>query len=357
MKALVMHRLKGRDNPYMSLLINALSAAGVEVAAPVGGRSRLWKSVFGQRRPDVVHLQWQHNYFTGATPWVALRRSTRFLIQVLGLRLARVPIVWTVHNIVNHEGRQARWELLMCRILARSVSKLIVHCEEAVELVAAAYRVTPRRIRVVPHGNYIGVYPEPSGKELARRELGIDTTGKVLLFFGQVRPYKGLEELLGAFARLEDPDIRLVLVGEPKFGMADLLREETQRDARVIARLEFVPDDELINYIAASDLVVLPYRKSLTSGAAILAFSCARPVVAPRLGCMQAFPSEAAVLFHPDSSDGLEGALRLALSKPLEQMGGAASDYVGQFSWPYVANRTIEVYREVAHGAGLSSQS
>lgn len=346
MKVLMMHRLRDRDNPYMTLLINALSAAGVEVAAPVSGRFHLWKSVFVKRRPDVVHLQWQHDYFTGATRWLAFRRSTQFLVQILGLRLARVPVAWTVHNIVNHEGRQARWESLMCRILARTVSALIVHCDEAVEAVATAYGVDPKRIRVVPHGHYADVYPAPREKELARRSLGIDSAARVLLFFGQVRPYKGLEELLDAFAKLEDPDIRLVVAGEPKFGMEDVLQARAERDPRVNARLEFLPDDDLLDYIAACDLVVLPYRKSLTSGAAILAFSSGRPVVAPRLGCMRGFPPEAAVLFDPESCDGLETALREALSKPLEKMGQAGRDHVARFPWSRVANQTIEVYQE-----------
>lgn len=239
----------------------------------------------------------------------------------------------------------------MCRVLAKSVSALIVHCDEAAKVVAAAYRISPRRIRVVPHGHYSGVYHSPIAKAKARRALGLGPEETVFLFFGQIRPYKGVGELVRAFATLEQPGLRLVLAGEPKFGEEDHLCKDIKRDPRILARLEFIPDDELIRYICASDLVVLPYRSSLTSGAAILAASYGRAIVAPELGCMREFPADAAVLYDPEACEGLASALHLACERPLNEMGEAARVFVEQFPWPAVGARTMAVYKEVAgHG-------
>jgi beta-1,4-mannosyltransferase len=349
MKALFLYGLKENDNPYVRLLVEALEGSDAEVRFGRSGRLYLWQSVKSSGRPDVVHLQWQHKYFTGKSTLDAMRRSLQFFIQLLGLRLVGVPFVWTVHNIVNHEKKQGRWELLMCRLLARSVNALIVHCDSAVPVVAAAYSVHPRRIRVIPHGNYIGSYPVPRGRVAARAKHDFDKEARIFLFFGQVRGYKGVNELLEAFEALPSPGVRLVVAGQLKAGDSEgQVLERVERDPRVTAMFGFIPDEDLIDYICACDVVVLPYRQSLTSGAAILAASYGRPILAPRIGCMQEFPPEAAILFDPDDPDGLGNALQHAMSASLDDMGEAARAYIQQFPWSLVGARTADLYREIS---------
>jgi len=233
-KVLITYTLKDRDNPYLRLLVDALVAKGIEVVSPRSGRLWLLRNAMSAPRPDIVHLQWQHGYFTGTTFFHAIRHSAQFFAQLMAIRLAGIPVVWTVHNLINHEGKQGRWELLMCRILARSVNALLVHCDSVVEQVSYVYRVAPGRIRVVPHGHYLGAYPVPKDRASARRNLGLNPDGLVLLFFGQIRAYKGIQELVEVFGRRSDPGIRLILAGEPKMEGLEELRARVRVEMRVI---------------------------------------------------------------------------------------------------------------------------
>ena len=113
--------------------------------------------------------------------------------------------------------------------------------------------------------------------------------GPVFAFVGAIRGYKGVGELLEAFAGSTDlgPDARLLICGKPL--PARLGRELEQRavaDPRIVLRLERMPEEELSQVLRAADVVVLPFRDILTSGSAILALSLGRPVIAPALGCL-----------------------------------------------------------------------
>jgi beta-1,4-mannosyltransferase len=335
------------ENPYIKLLTKSLEAKGVAVHFPPIGRFYMIRAALSHGRPDIVHLQWQHGYFSGATLFKGILSSISFFAQVLALRAMGVRFVWTVHNLVNHERALERWELLMSRLLAKSVCRLIVHCPAVVSRVSEAYKVDPQQIRVVPHGNYRGAYPDPIVRNAARANLGLDPKAIVLLFFGLIRGYKGVEQLLGAFGELSSPNTRLVLAGRPRPPeLGSALAQRARLDPRISVHFDFIPDDELVAYLSACDVVVLPYRDSLTSGAAILAASYGRPIIAPNVGCMSELPAKAAFLYDPDSPDGLGEALRRALTTPLRAMGVAAQEYVEQFPWSLVSEKTIEVYTE-----------
>lgn len=350
MKVLLMLSITRPDNPYKELLVKALEAAGAEVKLPLISPLALWRS-FRVWRPDVVHLHWQHSSFVGPSLGQSILRSAKFFSQVLALRVLGASFVWTVHNIVKHEKSFNRWELMMCRVLARNVKLLIVHCPSAVAEVAAAYRIDTDRIRVVPHGRFTEAYPPAIDRSIACKELGIEPEARVILFFGQIRRYKGVPSLVGAFAKLPSASTRLIIAGLPKpRSIAEEIQAQASMDPRVITRFGFIPDDVLVKYLSACDLVALPYRDSLTSGAAILAASYGKPVLAPQIGCMQDFPPGSGIFFDPDDPEGLDNALERMESEPLAAMGKAAERYVHGFSWSLVSALTLDVYREAITG-------
>ncbi|HMQ54403.1 MAG TPA: glycosyltransferase [Anaerolineae bacterium] len=336
-------------NTHMELLQEALQSRGLEVRlAPYSGRFPLWQAATQFGRPDVFHLQWQHRFFTAATPLPALFKTLRFFLQWFSLRVRGTRFVWTVHNVVNHERHQARWELAACRLLARWVDRVNVHCPSAVPAVATAYKLRPERIQVVPRVHYAGQYPETSMKAVARQKLGLPTEARLFLSFGMVRPYKGLDRLLAAFAQLQNDELRLIIMGKPKPAeLGRTLAAQAAADPRVITRFEFIPDDQLSLYLSACDLVVLPYADSLNSGAAVLAATFGRPLLMPKLGCMADYPEAAAITYSPNEPDGLRLALEKAVLLSLEPMGLAARRFIQQFSPSLVADQTIAVYQSV----------
>lgn len=349
MKVLLVTGYPVVTNPYTELLVDALRARGIDLEVSEGrGRLQLLRATLRHGRPHIVHLQWHHPFFTARTLPRAVARTLFFWAEWMLLRLLGSKLVWTVHNVVNHDRWQERWELRADRVAARAAAALIVHCDAAVATVAAAYGITPGRIRVVPHGHYVGRYPEAPDRDDARRALGLPCEAKVLLYFGQIRKYKGLDQLLDAFATLEGATVRLVLLGRPHSAeLGQAIAARAAEDPRVSTRFGFAPDDELTRHLAACDVVVLPYKDSLTSGAAILAASYGRAILAPALGCVGEFPADAAILYDPREPDGLRRALKQVILVPLDGMGEAARRYIERFPWSLVAQQTEAVYRGV----------
>lgn len=342
---------RGKSNPYIQLLTDSLIAQGVQVGLAYPGNWTLREAVQAHGRPDIVHIQWQHPLFLASRLDKTIVRTISFFWQWLTLRLQGVRFVWTVHETLHFGTRRAGWEMAASRLLARLVDRIIVHCETAVPLVAAEFCVDATRFHVVPHGHYDGYYPPAPTQTAARAGLGLPADAKVILFFGHIRPYKGADKLIETFSRLDAPRARLVLLGEPHAAtpwLAPRLAEQAAADERILARFEYIPDAELAVYLAACDIVALPYTDSLTSGAAILAGSYGRPILAPKLGCMGEFPADAAILYDPAAPDGLERALARVPAAPLAEMGQAARRYWLQFPWSLAAADTVTIYKSVS---------
>src|SRR5262249_15405108 len=129
----------------------------------------------------------------------------------------------------------------------------------------------------------------------AKRRLGIGEREKAMLFFGRLRPYKGLEYLLSAFELLSatDSSYRLIITGESKKGseayyesIQERIMSHPNRD-RIISRIEFVPDQDAEIYLKAADVMVLPYKDIFQSGVLFLGYSFGLPVVAADVGAFR----------------------------------------------------------------------
>ena len=117
-----------------------------------------------------------------------------------------------------------------------------------------------------------------------------------------------------------------------------------KEDPRILLRLGFVPDEDVAKILAAGDVVVLPYHRTLTSGAAILAMSYGRSVIVPKMGCVQELSSDMAIHYDPEQADGLQNALLAAETAPLASMGQTAYRFAQRSSWSLIAEKTINVY-------------
>ncbi|MBO8140912.1 MAG: glycosyltransferase [Firmicutes bacterium] len=142
--------------------------------------------------------------------------------------------------------------------------------------------------RVICHGHYRDIYSQSISREAARKILGIDANSAVILFFGQIRPYKGVVGLVEAFREIQMPGVELVIAGRIKNAeLAKEIESASAEDPRVRVYDQFVPETKVSQFFSAADLVVLPYTEILNSGSAILALSLDRPVLVPDLGSMR----------------------------------------------------------------------
>ena len=315
-------------NPYCELLYDHLERLAIEV---VEGRSGIRWLVRSRGRVRVLHFHWPERHFRPGSPWSAVA----FALRLLAARLLGYRLVWTVHNAAPHENPGAGDRLV--RATLRRLATLIVHCDAARRLLGPA----GRGALVIPHGSYVGRYPNGIGARTARERLGLEPDARVFLAFGQVRFYKGLDALLRAFGELPEPRACLVIAGEP-IGGVEL---PPVADPRIRLFLRHVPDAEVQVFLNAADLLVLPYRNVLTSGAAMLALSFGRAIVAPRLGCLPELErSGAALLYDPADPDGLAAALARGLVLDPAVLGERARRFARTLSWDTIARRHLAAY-------------
>jgi len=335
-------------NPYQKTLADSLTKEGAYI---------YFSSTFSllsilNQKPDILHIHWHHPFLISRSREKTVFKSAIFTGKLLLLKLFGMKIVWTVHNIVSHERKFSSLELFFSKILIKLCNKLIVHCPSAKEEVMKVYGVSNSSIAVIPHGNYIQIYKNEISKAQARKQLQLSTEVIAFLYFGQIRPYKGVPELIEAFKKLNYPQAKLLIAGKPlnnEVANAVMRRCIGVKHIRTI--FKFIPDDEIQIYMNAADIIVLPYRDILTSGAVILAMSFGKPVIAPAIGCIpDVLDSEGGILYDPSEKEGLLKAMKQALDANLKKMGEHNFELAKQLRWDDIAKRTCEVYQECLRG-------
>jgi glycosyltransferase involved in cell wall biosynthesis len=269
---------------------------------------------------DTLHLHWpSFLYYRPNSRWKSAIGLCRLVVVCLLLRQRGVHIVWTAHNLYPHDGGRREWMHRFSRwFVVRIVDRIFVHGTTAAHIVRAEFGVDPALLQIIPLGNWIGKYANSVTRGEARQRLGVPESVHLFLFIGLCKPYKGLEALIEATANL-DAGAFLIVAGKfPSAAYQATLSAVAERlgTDKVMLRPGFIEDADLQVFLNAADTVVLPYREVLTSGAAMLAMSFGRPVVAPRLGALIDLVNEDCGILY-DSADpaGLLGALNAARSK------------------------------------------
>jgi beta-1,4-mannosyltransferase len=335
-------------NPYQRLLYGGLARRGVRTV-PVSGPGELVASLRPEPRELIYHQHWTATILGPARDEQDRRRLLQTYLDGLDALLdGGAKLVWTVHNVLPHECADPETETALRRELAARASVIHIMCERTLDAVEDRYPLPRDRVRVIGHGSYVGVYPNSVDRTTARRRFGF-TDELVFGFIGQIRPYKGLDRLLDAYAEVR-PTIgpsALLVAGAPgrSPGIEALLQRCASQPGVHLERGE-VPDEELQDVFAAVDVVVLPYLGGLNSGLLHLAQSFRRPVVCPASGCLpEAIDRGAGIVFD---ADGLAAALRAAASMDLPAAGRLAGRRAASFTAFDMAERfadLVEVLR------------
>jgi len=269
------------ENAFVAQLYGALEAEGFELLA--------WRWRPTLRRVDIFHVQWPDATVMGrSTPRAALK-VLLLLVSTWVFRVRGAKVVQHVHNLGSHDGLHPGLEAWMWRRFLPRVDCFVHMSRSSVDAMAQAWpQVAARRHEVVFHPEYqqVGTLDVPQ-RDALRDEEGIPRSTTVLLAFGLIRPYKGIEDLIAAFKATTLPDARLVIMGKPF--------DETYRatlavaaadDPRITTRFGYVPEDELVRWMAVADVVVMSHRRLTNSGVALRALAAGRLVLAPALGAL-----------------------------------------------------------------------
>lgn len=314
-----------REHFYRRTAARGLEARGrmaLKLAEHVPDMLRLRGVV---READVVHYQW-------------------LTVQPLDVHLlppAR-PRVLTAHDVLPREPR--RGQVAATRRLVKRMDAVVVHSEHGARRLREELGADAERVHVIPHGafDYLTRLPEerPLADELAAVE------GPVVLFFGLLRDYKGIDILLEAWRDVEGAE--LWIVGMPRIPLEPL--QEAARRARAPVRFvpRFVTDPEIPAFFRRADLVVLPYREIDQSGVLYTALAFGKPLLLTGVG---GFMEVAALGAAEAVAPADPAALRDALQRLIEDgdargrlAAGAAEAARTTYSWDEVARRTLALY-------------
>jgi glycosyltransferase involved in cell wall biosynthesis len=288
--------------------------------------------MLAQRHPrdaDVVHYQ-----------WLTLEGPDALL-------LARgVPRVFTSHNVLRRGdgalGRRA------ARAAIARMDALVAHTQAGGEALVERFGAEPGRVHVIPHGAF-DYLTHQEAEEPLPAELA-DVEGPVVLCFGVLRPYKGVDVLVDAFREIEGAE--LWVVGRPWMAVEPLRRAAARARATVRFVDRFVADAQLPAFFRRADVVALPHRRVDQSGVLYTALAFGKAMVLSDVGGFSEVGrvDGAAELVPPEDPAALAEALTRLIADPgarrsLEQRAAAAA--AGRYSWDDIARRTLALYEEL----------
>jgi glycosyltransferase involved in cell wall biosynthesis len=277
---------------------------------------------------DVVHYQW-------------------LTFPPLDVRLLppRRPRVMTAHYILP--PRPSRRQVASARGVFGSMDAVVAHSEHGAARLRDEVGLAASKVRVIPHGAFDYLTKLPEEKPLPPELEGAE--GPVILCFGLLRPYKGIENLLEAFRQVKGAE--LWIVGNPRMDLAPLRRLANEASGHVRLVTRFVDDAEIPAIFRRADLVVLPYLDAEHSGVLYTGLAFGKPLVLSAVG---GFPevaeTGAARLVPPGDTAALASTLAELAgdeSARAELAAAATRAAAGPFSWDETARRTLALYREL----------
>ncbi|ABX03469.1 glycosyltransferase family 4 protein [Herpetosiphon sp.] len=332
-------------NPYLDLLYAPFAAwPDVQIARQPFAQTLRHGLLHGGQR--VLHWHFFDELTQQPNQAATALRSISFIALLRLLALREAKLVWTAHNLEPHELRYPQWAQRCYQAMAQAAGQIIVHSQPAAQLLDQRYQVATKT-QVIAHGSYIGVYGEAWEQAAARKHLQLTPEGFVALNLGTLRPYKGVELLLEAWSAELG---RLLIVGAAKDQRYAEQLQQQATNPSITLRPQFIADSLLPAWFAAADVVVLPYRKTLTSGMLLAALSYAAPVVAPDLPPVRELirDGENGFLFEVNNAASLRAALQRAAAHPDRQaLRQNALQTVQALDWGQIANQTAAVYRRL----------
>lgn len=275
---------------------------------------------------DVVHFQW-----LGVQP-----------LDVHLLPRGR-PTVLTAHDVLPREPR--RGQLRAQRRLYERVDAVVVHSEHGRGRLVGELGIDPGKVHSIPHGAFEHLTRVPGARPLPPELAAVE--GPVVLCFGLLRPYKGIDVLLEAWRGIEGAE--LWIVGMPRMDIGPL-RAAAPPGVRWVPR--FISDPEIAAYFERADLVVLPYREIDQSGVLFTALAFGRPLLLSAAGGFgEVAATGAAELVPPGEPAALHIALQRLLADPArraELAAAARAAAAGPYAWHGIARRTLDLYAMLA---------
>ena len=300
-------------------------------------------------RPNVFHILWNNKfeYFD--------RTFLMVYYRLLGRRLA-----FTAHNVNagKRDGNDGFFNRLTLRMQYSLVQHIFVHTEKMKNELLTEFAVPVEKVSVIPFGINNTLPNTQLSPSEARQKLSLAPEDKVMLFFGNIAPYKGLDQLIEAFAELasQDEKYKLIIAGSVKNCSEhwNAVQQAIDRHGfrpRIIERIGYIPDDEAELYFKAADVLILPYNHIFQSGVLFLGYSFGLPIIATDVGSLKEDIEEGQTGYVCRPQDSHDLARKIAryftstLFKELPARREKIRAYANErYSWARVAEISANVY-------------
>ena len=294
-------------------------------------------------RPDVVHYQ----FFR--------RKSEILFFKLLGIM--KIKLVYTAHNVLPHE--KSKIDYYLKSLVYRNSHAIIVHSAFIRNKLIDNFKDINNKVMIIPHGNFDIYLPSKiiSQNEI-RRGLNFTQKDDIILFFGFIREYKGLDVLLKSFniACINNPNLKMLIAGMPfstelEERYLQMIHDSEYQD-RISYYFDYVPKDDIVNYFIASDVVILPYKEIDHSGIIHLAYTFSRPVIATNVGDFSEVVQEnkSGFILRNNTAEELAKVINLSFKdkKNLVEMGlNAKRLSTSKYSWKDISLKTISLYKSI----------
>jgi glycosyltransferase involved in cell wall biosynthesis len=343
------------ETTYLSRLSEALIAEGVPVALwsePTPSATLnlllgpLWILVLAWRGVKILHIHWTYKFSLSSGAILGRLARWWFSIFLASAHAGGVKIVWTAHNLLPHEAVFDD-DMAGRRVLVSHADAIIAMSPHSAEEISELFGVT--KVSVIPLGP-LELPVSRAGRDATRQTLEIDER-TCFTFFGYLRPYKGLEDLIVAAERL-GPDVAVIITGQGDADYVATLDNMVCAANAVGANIRFDPrwrsEDELADLLAASDMCVFPFVQIDNSGSALLAQASGVPIIIPDLASLRHIDNPGVFRFdRADPTNTLQDAIAIAAKMDradLAALGQAAREWASEFSWAEIAQDTAAAY-------------
>ncbi len=310
-----------------------------------------WTVKFIFKPPEIVHIQ-----------WFKLVRSVPFEIWFSKILLRRkIKLVYTVHNVLPMTGKK---HPDVYRKIYSMMNLLICHTKDVKNTLVENFGISSEKIHIIPHGPFFHDFPRKP-PHIAKKIIGIKDK-VIVLFFGGMRPYKGVEFLLETWKKVlaSTDDAVLILAGSGNSNYIKKIKKSISKlelDDEIIQKFQFIDNEELPIYHQAADILVYPYSEIYQSGAFMTGITFGKAIIATRIGV---FPEiiedgENGFLVDYGDTDDFQKKLLYLIKNPdtRKRFGkNIYEKYKSELNWDTIAQKTVECYKNIIENCNEKRQ-
>ena len=287
-------------------------------------------------KTDIIHAQWW------SYPLAPL------YLTILGInKLRGKKIILTIHNVIPHE--KSFIKILFNKSIFFLGDEYIVHTQKCKEDLKKF--VKNKNIHILPHGLLVNPLKGLT-KEEARDILKLDHHDKILLCFGHIRDYKGLDVAIKAISLIKDEKVKLLIAGKcwEKWDKYEAIIKQNNVEGRIIRKTDFIPTEEIEAIFKASDLVLLPYKYfDAQSGVGALVLPFEIPLIVSNTGGLTNYVNDGNCIINVGNFTELANKITKILDNRdlYSKIQQDVREQVKKISWDHIAEQTIQIYANI----------